>query len=73
MGGKTAYDDAVLPNFYVVSDGRCLNHRVRANMNMVSYLHGIIVEVATIGLVRWPFISHIAVRDGSQDGSLLTS
>lgn len=48
------YNDAVLPNFDMVPNGRGLYNGIRTYMHMVSYLHGVIIEVPSIGLVRWP-------------------
>lgn len=48
------YNDAVLPNFDMVPNGRGLYNGIRTYMHMVSYLHGVIIEVPSIGLVRRP-------------------
>ena len=50
---KETYDHTVLPDLNVVPYGRCLHDRVRAHMYVVTDLHGIVVEVAAIRLVRW--------------------
>ena len=47
------HNDTVLPNLDMVPDGCCLDYRVRSDVDMVSYFHGVVVEVATIGLIRW--------------------
>lgn len=44
---------AILADFNMVSDSGCLDHAPSANMNMVAYLHGIVVEVSSISFIRW--------------------
>ena len=54
MKGKSvSYNDTVLSNFDMVADLRCFDNTVRADMDMIANLHRIVVEVASIGLVRW--------------------
>ena len=50
---RPTYNDAVLPNLNVTSYSRRLDDRVRAYVNMITYFHGIVVEVSPIGFVRW--------------------
>lgn len=47
-------DDTVLPYLNMASNGRRFDHSVGAYVDMVSDLHGIVVEVATVRLVGWP-------------------
>ena len=48
---EDTYDDAILPNLDMVPDGRSLDDGVRAYVDVISYLHGIIVEVSAISLI----------------------
>ena len=50
---RPAHNDAVLPNLNVTSYSRRLDDRVRAYVDMITYFHGIVVEVSPIGFVRW--------------------
>ena len=52
-GGET-YNDTVLPNLYVVSDSRRLDDGVRANVDMVPNLHGVVVEVPSVCFIWRP-------------------
>jgi hypothetical protein len=47
------YNYAVFPDFNVVPDSGRLHYRVCTNMNVVSHLHGIIVEISAICFVWW--------------------
>lgn len=47
------YDDAVLSDFDVASDSSCFNDAVRTDVDVVAYLHGVVVEVASVCLVWW--------------------
>jgi hypothetical protein len=59
-----AHNYTVLPYLDVVSDGCCFHHGARANMNVVANLHRIVVEVATVGLIRWPKVPSQCKRLG---------
>jgi len=50
---NSAYDDTIFPNLDVIPDGGSLHNSVGTNVNMISDLHGIIIKVATVRLVRW--------------------
>ena len=52
-GESVSYNDTVLSNFDMVADLRCFDNTVRADMDMITNLHRIVVKVASIGLVRW--------------------
>ena len=52
---EETYNHAVLSDLNVVPYGRRLHDRVRAHMYVVTDLHGIIVEVAAVRLIRWSF------------------
>ena len=52
-GESVSYNDTVLANFDMVADLRCFDNTVRADMDMIANLHWIVVEVASIVLVRW--------------------
>ena len=49
---SVSYNDTVLSDFDMVADLRCFDNTVRADMDMIANLHRIVVEVASIGLVR---------------------
>lgn len=49
-----AHDDTVLANLDMVSYSCSFDNCICANMNMISNLHGIVIEVAAVGLVGWP-------------------
>ena len=51
-GESVSYNDTVLSNFDMVADLRCFDNTVRADMDMIANLHRVVVEVASIGLVR---------------------
>lgn len=51
---KRTYYHAVLPNFDVVTDGGSFNGSPCSNMNVVPYLHRVIIEIPSIRLVRRP-------------------
>lgn len=51
---RHTYYYAVLSNLDVVSDLGCFDDAVGTNMDMISNLHGVIVEVSAIGFVRGP-------------------
>ena len=38
----------------MITDGRSFNDGTCADVNMVPDLHGIVVEIAAVGLVGWP-------------------
>ena len=48
-----ADDDAVLSDLDMVPDGGCLDDRIGADVDVVSDLHGIVVEVASVCFVWW--------------------
>ena len=50
---RNTNDNTILADLDVVADGGGLDDGARADMNVVADLHGVVVEVATIGLVRW--------------------
>ena len=49
-----AYNDAVLADLDMITDGSCLNDGVSTNVDVISYLHRIVIEVSAVRLVRWP-------------------
>ena len=51
---KRIHDNTILPNLYVIANGRSFYDGIGTNVNIVTNLHRIIVERATIGLVRRP-------------------
>ena len=48
---RIADNDAVLPNLDVVPDSSGFYDRVGTNMDVVAYLHRVVVEVASVRLV----------------------
>lgn len=52
LSESKTYDNAVLPNFNMVSNRRSLDDTSSSDMNMISNLHWVVVEVSSIGLVR---------------------
>ena len=48
---EDTYDDAILPNLDMVPDGRSFDDGVSAYVDVISYLHGIIVEGPPVCLV----------------------
>ena len=54
MASLQAYDDTVLSNYNMIANGCCFNDRVRPNMNVVSNLHRIIIEISAICFIWWP-------------------
>jgi len=50
------YDHAVLPNFDVVTNSGSFNDSPGPNVNVVPYLHGIIIEIPSVRLVRRPVV-----------------
>ena len=57
---EETYNHTVLPDLNVVPYRRRFHDRVRAHMYVVTDLHGIVVEVAAIRLIRWSIrrVSH---------------
>ena len=54
---KRTYYYAILPNFDVVTDGSSFNDRPGPNVNVVPYLHRVIIKIPSIRLVGRP-IAH---------------
>ena len=50
---RRTHNDTVLPDLDVVPDGGCLHDGIGADVDVVSDLHGIVVEVAAVCLVWW--------------------
>jgi len=46
-------NDTVFPDFDMIANGRSFHDRVGPNVNVVSYLHGVVVEISAIGFVWW--------------------
>lgn len=53
MGIRSAYDDAVLAYLYVVPDSSRFDDGVCANVNIIAYLHRVVIEVPSVCLVGW--------------------
>lgn len=51
--GSLTDDDAVFAYLDVVPDSGCFDDGVRANVNVVSDLHWVVIEVSSVCLVRW--------------------
>jgi hypothetical protein len=45
------HDDTVLSDINVISDRRCFYYRPGADVDVIANLHGIVVEVASIGFI----------------------
>ena len=52
METSDADDDTIFSDLDMVPDGGCLHDGVGANVDVVSDLHGIVIEVAPVCLVR---------------------
>lgn len=63
-GRSAAYDDAVLSDDNMVPNSRCFNDRVGADMNVVTDLHWIIIEISAVRFVWW------SMREAHWDGCL---
>jgi hypothetical protein len=53
-GGMTCSltdNDTVFPDFDMVSNGRSFYDRVGPNVNVIPYLHRVVVEISAIGFV----------------------
>jgi hypothetical protein len=45
--------DAVLPDLNVIPNRRGFHYRASTDVNVIAYFHGVVVEVPSVGLVRW--------------------
>ena len=48
------HDDTIFAYFDAVADSGCFDNASGSDMDEISYFHGIVVEIASISLVRWP-------------------
>jgi hypothetical protein len=49
----TTHDDTVLADLDVISDGGCLDNRVGSDVDIVSDLHRIVVEISAVCFIWW--------------------
>jgi len=61
------YNHTVLPNLDMVSDRCCFDNGACANMDVISDLHGVVVEVPSIGLVRRPLLTRLSLPQPDQE------
>ncbi len=53
---KESYNDTILPDFDMISNGSCFDDAVGANMDIIANLHWIVVERAPVRFIRRPVI-----------------
>lgn len=51
---EATYDDAILADDNMVAYGCSLDDAIRADMDVVSDFHRVVVEVTAVGFVWWP-------------------